>query len=717
MKKIVIVFCLIMLLTTASFSEVTANQNSKIDHITKKLSDIAIQMKTEKSYTTFEIPNNYDYYQKPGFPKLPIYSDTHYFPNDAVIHDITINVQSVQTKHIAQNVQVNPEPILASSKTESSDTMKRYNPDTTYPATWATWNIGHGIIRNELKKIVTITYFPMRYTESKGIIETTDDISVDIRYTTQEEQIQSLSNEESYDFIIITAEEFKDELQPLRTHKINRNISTKIVSLTSVYNGIYFPSLGRDNPEKIKYFIKHAIEEWNTKNVMLVGGSDAFPVRATHVYISDQSPEPEVFVSDLYYADIYNSTGGFASWDTNENNVFGEYRWNGNTDEVDLYPDVHLGRIACINEEEVNTVVNKIINYENNEAYKQNWFSNLILVGGDTFPGEDEGVSEGEFVNDKIHDVMDGFIPKKLYASNGQLSVNAYITNAIEEGGGFVSFAGHGNPISWSTHPFENGNLWIPAGGFKSRTAMSLQNADKLPIVAISACSVAKFNANDETLCWSFVSNPNGGGIASFGTTALGYGSYGSAVTRSNTGKMIIDTFRAYRDDGAITVGEMWSRSLNRYLSPYLDKYDHKTIEEWILFGDPTLAIAEDSEPPLIPELSGPATGAIDKEHTYSAITTDPEDDDVYYMFDWGDGTYSDWIGPYDSGRTIDATHRWSERGNYEIRVKAKDDHGVMGDWSDPLPVSMPNSNDIVSNWFSVWMDWISLLFPFSFLT
>ena len=53
----------------------------------------------------------------------------------------------------------------------------------------------------------------------------------------------------------------------------------------------------------------------------------------------------EIFVSDLYYADIYNGTGGFSSWDSNTNNIFGEYHWEGQTDAVDLHPDVYLTRL------------------------------------------------------------------------------------------------------------------------------------------------------------------------------------------------------------------------------------------------------------------------------------------------------------------------------------------------------------------------------------
>jgi hypothetical protein len=38
--------------------------------------------------------------------------------------------------------------------------------------------------------------------------------------------------------------------------------------------------------------------------------------------------------------------------------------------------------------------------------------------------------------------------------------------------------------------------------------------------------------------------------------------------------------------------------------------------------------------------------------------------------------------------------HNWTERGEYEIRVKAKDTWGNESEWSDPLVVTMPKINE-----------------------
>ncbi|PNX47070.1 MAG: hypothetical protein BV456_11470, partial [Thermoplasmata archaeon M8B2D] len=78
----------------------------------------------------------------------------------------------------------------------------------------------------------------------------------------------------------------------------------------------------------------------------------------------------------------------------------------------------------------------------------------------------------------------------------------------------------------------------------------------------------------------------------------------------------------------------------------------------------------------------------------------DPQNDEIFYFFDWGDGTDSGWVGPFDSGVTVEASHKWTEKGSYSIIVKAKDTEGHESEWSEPLSVSMPKTKII--NYFSI---------------
>ncbi len=109
------------------------------------------------------------------------------------------------------------------------------------------------------------------------------------------------------------------------------------------------------------------------------------------------------------------------------------------------------------------------------------------------------------------------------------------------------------------------------------------------------------------------------------------------------------------------------------------------------------------SDPPDIPTTPiGQESGRIREEYIYSTSSSDPNNDHIYYLFDWGDGTDLEWIGPFNTDEICEASHKWTFHGNYEIRVKAKDKYGYQSDWSDPLIVSIsknkPHFNVLAQN-------------------
>ena len=95
--------------------------------------------------------------------------------------------------------------------------------------------------------------------------------------------------------------------------------------------------------------------------------------------------------------------------------------------------------------------------------------------------------------------------------------------------------------------------------------------------------------------------------------------------------------------------------------------------------------------PPSNPTITGPNTGKVGQECTYTISATDPETDQVYYWVDWGDSTNSGWLGPVSSGTTTTAKHTWSVKGSYTVKVKAKDSFTMESGWTT-LNVTMPYS-------------------------
>lgn len=139
-------------------------------------------------------------------------------------------------------------------------------------------------------------------------------------------------------------------------------------------------------------------------------------------------------------------------------------------------------------------------------------------------------------------------------------------------------------------------------------------------------------------------------------------------------------------------------------MSPYLadTKYVELSFGKWerdrsieVRYDDVFFGIGGANSPPDKPNIpSGSTEGKIGVNYNFSTSTTDPDGDQVRYNFSWGDGTYSGWIGSYLSGEVISASHNWSEKGQYQIKVKARDYWGGESDWSDPLPIKMPYSYD-----------------------
>ena len=448
--------------------------------------------------------------------------------------------------------------------------------------------------------------------------------------------------DENYDLIIITPTSFEDELQPLIEHKEQHAVAAKIVTLEEIYNSEYFPVEGRDDAEQIKYFIRNAIESWDTSYVMLVGGKEEMPVRYSVIQFNSCikykwdflfpdicSVNLNEFITDLYYADIYDENGSYCSWDSNNNSVFGEIGLDGAIDEVDLYPDIYVGRVLCQTSIEVETVVNKIIDYENN-VFGEEWFNNLILCGGDTHPNTWEEILlsivfknitgmryrlawEGEYMGDQVAKCLDAFTAKKFY-STGLLGIRAKrlttrnINQAINDGAGFLLFSMHGSPTKLVTFPPFNKkqSIQLPfPSGYNISEVQELTNGDKLPIAVFSACSNGDFDTISSPIAWEFVKHSNGGAIASFALTTAGNIYPTTMYTKSLSGHTTMSVFESYAD-GIDSLGEIWAETIIRYLdddwawsiNEYLNSdgdsvvwLNFLALEEWILFGDPSLKI------------------------------------------------------------------------------------------------------------------------------
>jgi hypothetical protein len=442
---------------------------------------------------------------------------------------------------------------------------------------------------------------------------------------------------ENYDMVIIAPDIFSDALQQLVDHKNSIGVQTFLKTTEDIYHEYE----GRDNAEQIKYFIKDTKEKFGIHYVLLIGSDEKIPVRYSYARNGSESSTSGPFISDLYYADIYDSNGSFCSWDSNMNNKFAETSYVAHPimneyiilDEVDLVPDVHIGRLLWANTNEVNIVENKIINYERNGA-NESWFNNLILFGGNNHPIGNElfnlfgirillGFStyhlcpawEGEYLCNKVEDLMNDFSSKKFYASSiifrflsnikgTQAPTLEGMNEAFNAGAGFVLFSAHGSPDAIGTFPPLHHSLQLlvpPPSGYNISAVMSLHNSEKLPIVILGACSCGDFSTLEgipSPLAWEFVKHDDGGSIATFAFTSEAWTDIGTKYIESKVGYLCYHLFKAY-NDRKVTVGELWTKAITDYVHDDNALWEangplpfhYSDIQMFSLFGDPSLRI------------------------------------------------------------------------------------------------------------------------------
>lgn len=590
---------------------------------------------------------------QPGAPVLPMFTSTVELPFGSIITNVTIHYTNVNTMLLQEKITPTPFPLIQGTSSPSSEvvsTTETVGVSDYYPLDWFAYYTGGGLNQDsDHVTFFTLQVFPVRYNQATDTILYLDSCDISIIY---EPQVHSpFPSQVINDLVIICPLPFVLPLLRLASHKNLIGVRTQIITLAQIYRT--YP--GYDHPEKIKYFIKNAVENWGTTYVLLVGGLQShlagkprdnlntgtrdwhLPVRYTNLWDDDNVYDPG-FISDLYYADIYDSQGSFCTWNSFDDGVYGGWSHpqalqapNYPLDEIDFYPDIYLGRLPCRNVAEVNSIVNKIITYERNLA-DPSWFQKIVVVGGDPYDDQGTNYPEGELIGDKAASYLPEFEPRKLYSSNKDTNpdftpLTKNIVREINEGCGFLLFDGHGGPSWWNTFWPGDFATMIQNGGISISEFSQLHNGKKLPICIVGGCHNNLFNVSFfstitdprnrrftwsygipilECWGWSLTVRRGGGAIATIGNTGLGYEAGGEVgdlngdginepdCVESLCGYLETQFFKGYQIHHIDMLGANWCHSIAEYLRIYPGMQgwsDAKTLEQWVLFGDPSLKI------------------------------------------------------------------------------------------------------------------------------
>jgi len=142
-----------------------------------------------------------------------------------------------------------------------------------------------------------------------------------------------------------------------------------------------------------------------------------------------------------------------------------------------------------------------------------------------------------------------------------------------------------------------------------------------------------------------------------------------NGITSSPTATIYVDN----ESEGSITTWvcntynwEFLVTKIGRRCNDSTDYFDG-TIDEFKIIKYPG---GNEQNPPNI---TGPTNGKIGINYDFTFKAIDPEEDNIWYYIDWGDGTYIDWFGSFPSGQEVTKSHKWLENDTYDIKARSKD--------------------------------------------
>ena len=704
---------IILLLTTYSSFASADNSNANYNQITQTYSfdtphinQVTINGKFYDRMMMRDCPES----GNPREPKLPKYGVHLLLPPATEVKNIDVIPGERVFLGLDFNIEPVGEPVRLSDVEPFSDLIQEeliYNSNHPFPDTLFS-EIGINSFRGY--KILVIMLHPVQYIPRSGELYYFKDMTVTVSVETYEDKnlnnlfrgsmvdklemmrkvdnpviadrynkktIRSLTSN-NYDFLILTTDEFEDSFEPLKNAHDAEGIKTEIKTLRDI-------SLFPDSvtPEDIRDFIKDEYLNNGIEYVLLGGDDDIIPSK--HLWVEAWDGGETTFMpSDIYYACLdgtYNHDG---------DNNWGEPTDGNDGGDVDLVAEVYVGRACVGNIIEVANFVSKTMLYMTSSSCStgkslmigekiystpETWGGDCmdeIINGSNAHMYDTKGIPLNQYVIDTLYerDWPDHNWPKSEIISR----INTGVCTINHMGHSFYEYSMKLNiddiPSLKNNDPFFVYSQGCNAGGFDYDDCI----AEHLTVKTINAAFAVVMNARSG---WAAIGSTNG-------ASQRFHRQFWDAVYGEN----ITEIGKANQDSKEDLLYQINSPCM-RWCYFQLN-----------LFGDPTVTFySYDNNPPIKPARPyGTKKGKIGETYEFKTITTDEDGDMVYYRWDFGDGIFSDWLGPFGPDEEASVSYNWSKTGKYLIKVKARDEHRTESDWSDPLPISMPynqNSNNL----------------------
>jgi uncharacterized repeat protein (TIGR01451 family) len=352
------------------------------------------------------------------------------------------------------------------------------------------------------------------------------------------------------DYIVITHEDFGQAIAPLVDYHAAQGLRVVTVGITDVYDEF---NSGVFDPQAIRDFLDYAYHHWTPPAplyVLLVGDANY-----------DYQDYLDTGRKNYVPTHLFESPSiGQTSSDN----------WFVSVSGDDPLPDMFIGRLPVQTPAQASLLVNKALTYEQNPP-PGDWRQKTLFIAG----------ADQDDVFEIISDELIAALPANYTAQRMYPTAYPYaydptpdIIAAINRGTSIVNHVGHGSV---------NGLGQWPGGEtiFLVEDIAQLQNGSIYPFLAVGNCYGGLFSyPRDETFAEEFVRHQNGGGVAAFSPTGIGYAYWHEATLRA-----LYETFfddRIYRLGPATTAARIAAFTQTGWSEP---------VETFTLLGDPALAL------------------------------------------------------------------------------------------------------------------------------
>ena len=517
---------------------------------------------------------------------------------------------------------------------------------------------------------------------SKDKTEVLNKVDNPVEINTYSNKIVSLDANEQYDLLILTTDEFKDDFQPLKDAHDNNGLATVIKTLSDIN---LIPDLV--TPEDIRDFVREEYLNHGIEYLLIGGDADVVHDKPLYVWGFDEDIQSRLYQTILPVDNYYGCLDGTYNYDNDE--LWGERTDGENGEDVDLIAEVFVGRACVDNVFDVDNFVKKTIDYINTN-YDDPYFKKVLMAG--EYLGDHGIASYGGNHLDLLIDVSNQYDYTTDGIPSDKYEIETLYDRDLSEGWSREDLKALINDdvhiLNHDGHSYYGYNMRM-----SNNDVYDFTNK-KFFFGYSSGCMAGGFDDPDGYDCFAeymTVKTDNG---AFAGLWNARYGWFWSQRLDGDGTRFAREFWDAVFGENIPVIGKANQDSKEDNLN-LLDRSCMRwTYYQLNLFGDPSLAFHVGNPPDKPSRPEGPSSGEPGGSLTYLTSISEPDGEHIYYLFNWGDGSDTGWIGPKNSDETCEASHSWASEGTYKIKVKAKDINGMESGWSDPLSVNIPKNRN-----------------------